>query len=102
MKVLNNDRRYEMETLAYKALKKKEGIVKCLGHWKIAQSSQAAEYHLLLEWGDYDLGEFFRLYPPLSTRHEIVLFWERFSCIVPALARIHKLETGILGDTWYG
>ena len=69
-----------------------EGIVQCLGYYTVELPSNRTEYHLLLEWGSYDLADFFRLYSPPSTTDGILQFWRAISSIVYALSKIHYLE----------
>lgn len=51
------------------------------------------EYYLLLEYGAYDLSEFFSLYPSPSTSEEILRFWEALSHLLTALEKIHRCWT---------
>ncbi len=89
--MLDRRKLYDNETRAYKALEKEDGIVKCLGFWVFIETSGSEEYHLLLEWGSYDLAEFFLLYPSPTTADSILQFWDRLSSITHALTKIHQL-----------
>ena len=88
LKVLNKHHHYESETQAYDALDKEEGIVECFGHWRYND-----QYHLLLEWGSYDLEEFFQIHAPPTTTDGILQFWDAMGTIIQALSKIHRLGT---------
>ena len=50
-------------------------------------------YNILLEYGEFDLEEFFgeqQQYPPVL-QLEIVLFWESFFKVADAISRVHNL-----------
>jgi len=49
-------------------------------------------YNLLLEYGDFDLEEFFRQSIPLATSEEIISFWKSLFKIADALQLIHQLS----------
>ena len=83
---------YEVETRAYRALETTDGTVQCLGFWTFKTAPDKIEYHLLLEWGTYDLADFFRLYPSPTTTEGILQFWKGLLSIVHALSKIHTLE----------
>ena len=88
LKVLDRKELYEIETQAYDALYEEEGIVECFGHWQYND-----QYHLLLEWGSYDLEEFFQIHAPPTTTDSIIQFWDAMGTIIQALSKIHRLGT---------
>ncbi|KAJ0103838.1 uncharacterized protein J7T55_000466 [Diaporthe amygdali] len=98
LKVLSQQEPFEDEQKAYQHLRKEDGIIRCLGSWVIRLSApnttlKMQEYYLLLEYGAYDLSEFFSLYPAPSTTEEILQFWEALSHLLTALGKIHKCMT---------
>ena len=93
LKVLGNHEDYEQETWAYSAIERTDAmIVQCLGCWEYALSPEETEYHLLLEWGLYDLDDHFALYAPPATGESILQFWKTLLGIFYALRQIHYLE----------
>jgi hypothetical protein len=51
-------------------------------------------YNILLEFGEFDLEEFFgdqQQYPPVL-QLEIVDFWQSFFKVADAISRVHNLE----------
>lgn len=85
---------YEDEQKAYQNLRQEDGIIRCLGSWVMRSSiPRMDEYYLLLEYGAYDLSEFFSLYPAPSTTEEIIQFWEALSHLPTALGKIHRCIT---------
>jgi hypothetical protein len=119
LKILEEASLHDDETKAYRALEGVDGIVQCLGSWAIknaprddntdpeeleCSNKHKPQYHLLLEWGEYDLAEFFEYYPPPSTGEAILKFWTALYNIVPALSKIHYLEVpeGHGKATYYG
>jgi hypothetical protein len=95
---------YEQETFAYSALRGREGIVQCLGFWEIKKSPKESEFHLLLEYGYYDLDEYFENFPPPSLPCDIIKFWEELSNVAIALDKIHNMISIVEGRTtlYYG
>lgn len=74
----------------HRALQNTEGIVQCLGSWRV-QTSKGPEFYLLLEYGWSDLGQYFGSTPAPSLPEEIFDFWRSFLSIATALSRIHNL-----------
>jgi hypothetical protein len=98
LKVLNQRGPYEDEEKAYQHLRQEDGIIRCLGSWVMRlkgpeRSAKWEQYYLLLEYGAYDLSEFFSLYPAPSTTEEIIRFWEALSHLLTALEKIHRCTT---------
>jgi hypothetical protein len=59
-----------------------------------AAGNRETTYNILLEYGEFDLEEFFgeeQQYPPVL-QLEIVLFWESFFKVADAISRVHNLE----------
>ncbi|RKU47529.1 hypothetical protein DL546_005383 [Coniochaeta pulveracea] len=78
------------------AIRGQEGMVQCLGdfehHQQAAQGPQTT-YNILLEFGQFHLGEFFaepQTYPPVL-QQEILLFWKKFFKVADAISSIHEL-----------
>ncbi|XMA09784.1 hypothetical protein WAI453_002575 [Rhynchosporium graminicola] len=92
IKTLRDFKEYQQETFAYIALKGREGIVQCLGFWELTKPSGESEYHLLLEYGHYDLHEYFEKFPHPSLPQDIIQFWKDLSNVAIALDRIHNME----------
>jgi hypothetical protein len=99
LKVLDQREPFEDERKAYQNLRQEDGIIRCLGSWvlRLERPEKTAkleeEYYLLLEYGAYDLSEFFSLYPSPSTTEEILRFWEALSHLLTALGKIHSCIT---------
>jgi len=89
---------YIDETQAYMALRGRQGIVQCLAFWELKKPDKPSEYHLLLEYGFYDLDEYFENCPPPSLVSDVVDFWKSLSNVVPALASLHNRIDGIGGE----
>ncbi|KAL1880072.1 hypothetical protein Daus18300_001435 [Diaporthe australafricana] len=109
LKVLRHRKPYDDERKAYQNLQKEDGIIRCFGNWVMRLNAlenpvKMEEYYLLLEYGAYDLSEFFSLYPAPSTTEEILQFWEGLSHLLTALEKIHgcmTLATKILLLGWH-
>lgn len=107
LKVLKNEQDYNQETFAYRALEDRTGIVQCLGFWQLKKDFVQRDYHLLLEYGDYDLHEYFETFQPPSLPGDISQFWMDLSSVVYALGKIHNLQDIVEGKTnsyygWHG
>ncbi|KAL2075033.1 hypothetical protein VTL71DRAFT_8813 [Oculimacula yallundae] len=104
IKVLTDKKEYEQEYFAYGALKGREGIVQCLGSWELKKTASESEFHLLLEYGHYDLHEYFENYPHPSLPRDIIQFWKDLSRVAVALEKIHNVEITVEGHTtsWLG
>jgi hypothetical protein len=92
---------YDQETLAYRALRGRTGIVQCLGFWEITKPSTASDFHLLLEYGFYDLNEYFQNYPPPSLPCDVLNFWKGLIHVAVALDEIHNMTDTVEGRTSY-
>lgn len=94
LKVLTRQESYEDEQTAYDNLLQEDGIIRYLGGWVLdnlpKDRIERKEYYLLLEFGAYDLSEFFSLYPTPSTTEEIIQFWDALSHLPTALGKIHR------------
>ncbi|KAH7419607.1 hypothetical protein BKA64DRAFT_21601 [Cadophora sp. MPI-SDFR-AT-0126] len=104
IKTLRNPEEYHQETFAYSALKGREGVVQCLGFWEIKSPSGESDFHLLLEYGEYDLHEYFENFPPPSLPGDIIQFWKGLSHVAIALDKIHNMEIKYeqRTDSWFG
>ena len=62
------------------------------------------EYHILLEYGDFDLEEYFDRHTPPVLPAEIVEFWTSLFEVARAVERVHKIETkrGERQQEYYG
>ncbi|OIW32546.1 hypothetical protein CONLIGDRAFT_274026 [Coniochaeta ligniaria NRRL 30616] len=88
---------FEREYLAFRAIRGQEGMVQFLGQFvrerNNADGKRETTYNILLEYGEFDLEEFFgepQQYPPVL-QLEIVLFWESFFKVADAISRVHNL-----------
>jgi hypothetical protein len=105
LKVLKDEKSYKEETRAYRALHDVDGIIQCFGYWSYVKDNGETEYHLLLEWGSYDLSDFFRLYPPPTTPNQIRKFWKALLALPFALSMVHTMKAasdGLLETTYFG
>lgn len=80
------------------AIRGQEGMVQYLGHFARtrldASGVREITYNILLEFGQFDLEEFFgepQQYPPVL-QLEIVQFWESFFKVADAISRVHNLK----------
>jgi hypothetical protein len=88
---------FERECQAFMAISGQKGMVQYLGQFihnrKNAQGTQETTYNILLEFGEFDLEEFFgepQQYPPVL-QLEIVQFWESFFKVADAISHVHNL-----------
>ncbi|KAB5540385.1 hypothetical protein GE09DRAFT_254929 [Coniochaeta sp. 2T2.1] len=88
---------FKRECHAFMAIRGQEGMVQFLGQFvrdRIGDDGKReTTYNILLEYGEFDLEEFFgeqQQYPPVL-QLEIVLFWESFFKVADAISRVHNL-----------
>jgi hypothetical protein len=89
---------YVRECHAFRAIRGQAGMVQFLGQFvydkKDADGKRETVYNILLEFGEFDLNEFFgdqQQYPPVL-QLEIVMFWQSFFKVADAISRVHNLE----------
>ena len=94
---------WENEVEAFLSLRSHEGMVRYLGHFE-RQEHTGPTYHILLEFGELDLEDFFldRLPPALQT--EIEQFWENLFEVANAVKHIHNFTMSRAGvrQNFYG
>lgn len=72
------------------------GMVQYLGHYEHTKDEAGGPrttYNILLEYGEFDLAEYFErpeTYPPVLPL-EILLFWKDFFKVADAISRVHNL-----------
>jgi hypothetical protein len=95
LKRIDHEEDWEREIEAHGALapSSADGIVQCLGSWKVETSPGYYEYFLLMEFGWSDLDQYFHSYLPPCIPTDILNFWISLSGLVVALGRIHDIET---------
>lgn len=104
--------RYENEKKAFLRLRKHEGIVRFLAeyeHQEIQRSHDSPSdtsiatvkikptYNILLEFGDFDLEEFFGWRLPPVFQPEVGAFWKGLFEVAEALEGIHNLKVDSSG-----
>jgi hypothetical protein len=73
----------------------KRSIVQYLGSFSYEEERDGRlfkTYNLLLEYGEFDLDEYFIEMPPPSTADDIIAFWRNLFDIADALMFIHNFE----------
>lgn len=78
-------------------------MVQFLGAFSRHCSDGSIEYNILLEYGDYDLAEYFQIHPPVLPQN-VQSFWENLFSIATALAKLHKFVIPCRGreDEYHG
>lgn len=66
------------------------GVVEYLGEYSCA--SEKYEHHILLEYGELDLDDYFSLKLPPTMSEEIISFWESVFQIAKAIEKIHHFQ----------
>ncbi len=67
-------------------------IVQDYGCWEYVVSPGKSNYHVLLEWGSYNLEDHFATFALPATVDEIIKFWKCLLGIISALGKIHSAE----------
>lgn len=91
---------YENEKKAFDALQNHNGMVRCLADYthveKMAGPQEGSittnTFNLLLEFGEFDLDEFFAQRLPPVFQGETEEFWRALLDVAEALDGIHNLE----------
>lgn len=80
---------FEREIDAYRHLKEQQGMVRFLGAFTHRNQNNRAEHNILLEFGDYDLAEYFQFQPPVLPAN-VGSFWHNLSHVAAALSSFHN------------
>lgn len=82
---------FQKECEAYRHLEKHDGMLRYLGAFSHCSSpDQPPEHNILLEYGDYDLAEYFLYNPPIMPRN-VCNFWYNLFNVANVLSGIHKI-----------
>ena len=102
----SNKSLYENETEAFLGLKQHQGMIRCLANYTYSHDHPARQraatapaakqetttYNILLEYGEMDLGDYFKEVLPPVLRSEIEAFWRSLFAIADAVRGIHNLK----------
>ena len=99
LKTYNTEEFYRWETDAFLVLKDQPGMVQCICSYSLTNYGESDKknvspygHHILLEFGELDLDEFFCDSDPPAHPLEIIGFWEEFFKVADALRRLHFSE----------
>lgn len=94
---------FYQELDAYRHLSGQKGMVEFLGAYTCRDSNNRAQYNILLEYGDYDLAEYFFVHPPVLATN-VRDFWHNLFSVANALSSLHKFELPRRGqkETYWG
>ena len=69
------------------------GLVKYLGEYQLSgRGSRETTHHIMLEYGEHDLDDFFKRTRPPILNSDIINFWESFFEVTKAIEQIHQLN----------
>jgi hypothetical protein len=93
---------FDDEREAYRMIKNHKGMVNYLGDFTHGDShsdpdGDKTSHSILLEFGDYDLNQYFYRYPPLLPK-QIQKMWEDFLQICVAVRGLHNFEKEALDE----
>lgn len=87
------DQIYLRESEAFKGVKYLDGVVKYLGAYSLVGSdAKKPTHHIMLEFGEQDLEEYFATTSAPVLNSEIIAFWEGIFKISETLQKMHQLE----------
>ncbi|KAI9698085.1 MAG: hypothetical protein M1820_007593 [Bogoriella megaspora] len=96
---------YYSESIAFKGLQDKEGILRSIGSFSQFDGEPYPEgrnaFYVVLEWAQQDLTTFFDRHQPPCRTHEIITFWKSICKLSRAIKLIHKFthaETEYVGS----
>ena len=99
LKTYKTEEFFKWETEAFMAVRGQSGMVQCIGSYSLSDYTSAVgnkispyDHHVLLEFGELDLDEFFCDSDPPVHPLEIIGFWDKFFKVADALQRLHYLE----------
>ena len=103
-----NEREYDNEAEAFRGLKKNSGMIKCLFNYSHARDKDEDDlgaigvttYNLVLEYGEFDLNQYFHYYLPPVLEKEQLAFWSDLFLVAHAVQGIHDFEHG--NEKYYG
>lgn len=81
------------EISAFAALQENKGMIQYLGSFAQQKDTGIYEHNILLEFGDFDLEEYFELHVPPVLPGEIVRFWTNLFEVARAIEKVHKIAT---------
>lgn len=64
-------------------------MVRFLGAYTHRNAENRAEHNILLEYGEYDLAEYFRIQPPILPTN-VFNFWHNMGNVASALSELHS------------
>lgn len=93
---------YNKERRAFKGLRAKRGILRCLGFYSLTGSEdyEDVHYNILLEYAEMNLHEFFKAYDPPQLAAEIYSQWKEFCQVAYAIETLHGFDYE--GSVWSG
>ncbi|KAH0271672.1 hypothetical protein KCU91_g7231, partial [Aureobasidium melanogenum] len=91
---------YIQERRAFKGIRDKKGILRCLGSYNFVDNQGKTHYNILLEFADLNLHEFFMDFDPPQLAEEVNSQWAELCEIASAIETLHNFEYD--GARWLG
>jgi hypothetical protein len=88
---------FRAERDAFRLMKDNSEFVRCFGDFTQREGSDGLKYNLLLEYGEYDLAEYYAVAPPAVLPTQIHDFWNNLLNIVKAVRDLHSFSVERLG-----
>ncbi|KAG9601191.1 hypothetical protein KCU77_g2024, partial [Aureobasidium melanogenum] len=87
-------RTYNQERRAFKGIRDKQGMLRCLGFYSFTDNEHDEDehYNILLEYAELNLHEFFKDFHPPQLAKDIYSQWKDFCRIAEAIETLHGFD----------